>query len=207
MKNKKIVWLDYKTEEKKFVVQRPKPDNSLAKFLTTPTKGEGKAAQFTPSPTPVLQNPVFMRPVPPVVQHEMCKSHGRPLELICVDDKIKICAQCALFGPHKGHDVRMEEEVMNEIALKVEVLIEMYQAMELSVQDLSIPENYDRQMNIFKQKQNEMKDRIHEKFKEWRRALRAVEMKVIDQVYMNYAQFEDRFQHANNHNNKMIMEA
>ena len=69
---------------------------------------------------------------------------------------------------------------MNEIALKVEVLIEMYQAMELSVQDLSIPDNYDRQMNIFKQKQNEMKDRIHEKFKEWRRALRAVEMKVID---------------------------
>ena len=44
MKNKKIVWLDYKTEEKKFVVQRPKEDNSLAKFLTTPTKGEGKAA-------------------------------------------------------------------------------------------------------------------------------------------------------------------
>ena len=67
MKNKKIVWLDYKTDEKKFVVQRPKPDNSLAKFLTTPTKGEGKAAQLTPSPTPVFQNPILMRPVPPVV--------------------------------------------------------------------------------------------------------------------------------------------
>jgi hypothetical protein len=38
----------------------------------------------------------------------------------------------------------MEEEVMNEIALKVEVLIEMYQAMELSVQELSVPDNYDR---------------------------------------------------------------
>ena len=52
-----------------------------------------------------------------------------------------------------------------------------------------------------------MKDRIHEKFKEWRRALRAVEMKVIDQIYLNYAQFDDRFQQANNHNNKMIMDA
>lgn len=69
---------------------------------------------------------------------------------------------------------------MNEIALKVEVLIEMYQAMELSVDELGVTDNYDKQMNIFRAKQNEMKDRIHDKFKEWRRALRAVEMKVID---------------------------
>ncbi len=96
---------------------------------------------------------------------------------------------------------------MNEIALKVEVLIEMYQAMEISVEELSNPENYDKQMHIFRAKQNEMKDRIHEKFKEWRRALRAVEMKVIDQVYLNYAQFEDSFQKAFNHNNKMINDA
>ena len=63
--------------------------------------------------------------------------HDRSLELICVDDKIRICAQCALFGPHKGHDVRMEDEVTKEISLKVEVLIEMYQAMELSCEELN----------------------------------------------------------------------
>jgi len=28
------------------------------------------------------------------------------LELICVTDKKRVCAQCALFGQHKGHDVR-----------------------------------------------------------------------------------------------------
>ena len=79
--------------------------------------------------------------------------------------------------------------------------------MELSVEELNVTVNYDKQMNIFKAKQNEMKDRIHEKFKEWRRALRAVEMKVIDQVYMNYAQFEDKFHLAHNHNNKLINDA
>ena len=42
-----------------------------------------------------------------------------------------ICSQCALFGGHKGHDVRMEEDVAKEISLKVEVLMEMYQAMEI----------------------------------------------------------------------------
>ena len=64
--------------------------------------------------------------------------------------------------------------------LMVVVLIELYQAMELSVQELSVPDNYERQMSVFKAKQNDMKDKIHDKFKEWRRALRAVEMKVID---------------------------
>ncbi len=47
-----------------------------------------------------------------------------------MNDKKRICAQCALFGNHKGHDVRMEEEVIKEISLKVECLMEMYQAME-----------------------------------------------------------------------------
>lgn len=31
-----------------------------------------------------------------------------------------------------------------------------------------------------------MKDKIHGKFKEWRRALRAVEMKLIDSMFVNY---------------------
>lgn len=43
-----------------------------------------------------------------------------------MDDKHRICTQCALFGNHKGHDVREEDEVTKEISLKVEVLMEMY---------------------------------------------------------------------------------
>jgi hypothetical protein len=38
-----------------------------------------------------------------------------------------------------------------------------------------------------------MKEKIQDKFKEWRKALRAVEMKVIDNLYMNYSQFDDKF--------------
>jgi hypothetical protein len=39
----------------------------------------------------------------------------------------------------------------------------------------------------------DMKEKIQDKFKEWRKALRAVEMKVIDNLYLNYQQFEDKF--------------
>lgn len=38
-----------------------------------------------------------------------------------------------------------------------------------------------------------MKEIIQDKFKEWRKALRALEIKVIDDLYMTYSQFEDKF--------------
>ena len=63
---------------------------------------------------------------------------------------MRICHQCALFGDHKNHDVRMEEEVTKEISLKVEVLMEMYQAMELSCEELNVSENYDKHYGVFK---------------------------------------------------------
>jgi len=101
----------------------------------------------------------------------------------------------------------MEEEVTKEISLKVEVLIEMYQAMEQSCVELNNPENYERQSNIFKNKQNEMKEKIQDKFKEWRKTLRAVEMQAIDSLYQNFSQFEEKFVQAKSHNNKMITDA
>ena len=52
--------------------------------------------------------------------------HQRKLEIICVDDKQRICANCALFGNHKNHDIRMEEEIMNEINVRTECLMEMF---------------------------------------------------------------------------------
>ena len=48
-----------------------------------------------------------------------------------------------MFGKHKGHDVRMEEDVAKEINLKVEVLMEMYQAMEQSCDNLHDTSNYE----------------------------------------------------------------
>lgn len=100
----------------------------------------------------------------------------------------------------------MEDEVAKEISLKVEVIMEMYQAMELSCDELSDMSNYEQHYNVFKQKQNEIKDKIHEKFKEWRNALRAVEMKAIDSLFVNFQQFEDKFTSAKNNNSKLIGE-
>jgi uncharacterized protein YfbU (UPF0304 family) len=80
------------------------------------------------------------------------------LELVCVDDKMRICSQCALFGQHKGHDVRMEDDVQKEISLKVEVIMEMYQAMSVMCEDLKETSAFDKHASAFKKRQQEMKE-------------------------------------------------
>lgn len=60
----------------------------------------------------------------------MCKIHQRKLEIICIDDKERICSNCALFGKHKNHDIRMETDVLNEIQVRTECLMEMYEMIE-----------------------------------------------------------------------------
>lgn len=39
----------------------------------------------------------------------MCRQHQKPLEVVCVIDLKKICANCAIFGEHKGHDFKSLE--------------------------------------------------------------------------------------------------
>ena len=63
-------------------------------------------------------------------QVDLCPIHGKPLDLINVTTKDRTCSSCALFGAHKGHDVRPEQEVLDQINLRTECLMEMYQMME-----------------------------------------------------------------------------
>ncbi len=61
---------------------------------------------------------------------DQCEEHNRKLEIICIQDRMRICSTCALFGSHKGHDVRMEHEVVGELTVRTELLIQMYQIVD-----------------------------------------------------------------------------
>lgn len=63
---------------------------------------------------------------------ELCQLHRRKIEIICIDCKERICSQCALFGVHKPHDIRMETDVLEEISMRTECLMEMFQIVEQS---------------------------------------------------------------------------
>ena len=65
-----------------------------------------------------------------MLPEEFCMEHNRKLEIICIQDRMRICSTCALFGGHKGHDVRMEPEVVNELTIRTELLIQMYQIVD-----------------------------------------------------------------------------
>ena len=66
---------------------------------------------------------VAAKPKPEDEDEDMCPEHGRKLEIICIQCRVRICSTCALFGAHKGHDVRMEQEVVNELTIRTELLI------------------------------------------------------------------------------------
>jgi hypothetical protein len=58
---------------------------------------------------------------------------------------------------------------------------------------LNNTEQYDRHYGLFKKRQADVRGQIEEKFKEWRKQIKAVEMKIIDQMYQSFSNFEDRF--------------
>ena len=67
---------------------------------------------------------------------KLCTLHNRPLEVICIDHKCKICVNCALFGDHKNHDIRNEEDILKEVQVKAEILIELYELIDTNEQNI-----------------------------------------------------------------------
>ena len=40
-----------------------------------------------------------------------CKIYSDELTILCLQDRIKICRDCALFGEHKGHPIQKLKEL------------------------------------------------------------------------------------------------
>ena len=73
----------------------------------------------------------------------LCTTHNRPLEVVCVDHRVKLCTNCALFGEHKSHDIRNEEDVFFELCTKAEILLETFEIIDFSM------ENYEKRVMNF----------------------------------------------------------
>ena len=44
--------------------------------------------------------------------------HEKPLDIICLTDKVQICSHCAIFGGHKDHKFNTISEFEKELAKK-----------------------------------------------------------------------------------------
>ena len=56
----------------------------------------------------------------------MCNIHSLPLNVICIDERKKICSQCALNDEHSNHQIITESEFMNNI----DNLIDLFQEVD-----------------------------------------------------------------------------
>lgn len=86
---------------------------------------------------------------------KFCSLHpNRPLEIICIDDKIKICTNCALFGDHKNHKILNEEDFMKEIEVKAEILIELFELIERNVNEFKSSRVNEKNPSSFSSREN-----------------------------------------------------
>ena len=44
-----------------------------------------------------------------------CEEHGGLNEVVCISDRVLLCAKCALFGEHVGHQFKELSEVITEV--------------------------------------------------------------------------------------------
>ena len=59
-------------------------------------------------------------------KNQICEKHSLPLNIICIDEKKKICSQCALNDEHVNHQIMTEIEFMNNI----DNLIDLFQEVD-----------------------------------------------------------------------------
>ena len=57
---------------------------------------------------------------------QICNIHSLPLNVICIDERKKICSQCALNNEHVNHQIITENEFMNNI----DSLIDLFQEVD-----------------------------------------------------------------------------
>ena len=97
-------------------------------------------------------------------ENNICQEHGKKMEFVCLNHQCRVCANCALVGIHKNHDIRSEEEVLKEIANKADKLVEVFEGIEkaqtIMPQDL-FNEIFNRKL---KEKSRELEERVHRRF-------------------------------------------
>ena len=122
----------------------------------------------------------------------VCLFHSRKKEIICLDCKVKICTNCALFGDHKNHIFKNEDDVIKELFVKSEILIEYFEMVENFSTKLDEFENKEYKSNSnklkieSKEKETYLKEKVSGFFYELKFLLKEKEKKMIYNISHNF---------------------
>jgi len=96
--------------------------------------------------------------------NKICKEHNKRLEFVCLNHQCRVCANCALVGIHKNHEIRSEEDVLKELAGKADRLVDAFEAIEKS-QTIMPPDLFhEKFQGKLREKLKELEDRVHRRF-------------------------------------------
>lgn len=127
------------------------------------------------------------------MQESTCPKHGKNNELICINCRHRICHNCALFGEHKGHDIREQDEAMKEVVVRTEVLMEMFEQLDQECAKLLADQSYQDLLRIFNGTKDNLKGQVSKKFKEWHDILNRMEQNVHETIDERFRNVERAF--------------
>jgi hypothetical protein len=124
-----------------------------------------------------------------------CQVHAnRALELVCLDDKEKICTNCALFGNHKKHNIISEEDFIKEIEVKAEILIELFELIDngsASFTDASFSNKFSNLLEKSKQKSEALSKQVKDFIQELISNIKKSEQDILSRI-------KNKFESINN---------
>lgn len=121
----------------------------------------------------------------------VCLIHSLPLDVICVDEKTKLCSQCALGPVHSKHTIITDEEFMNQIDL----LIDLFSEVDLNVQNLNENDNISAKniLDEIDKKIKELAIQVKEKTKEIIHNITEQNDKIISFLNLRQKELHDKF--------------
>jgi hypothetical protein len=125
-----------------------------------------------------------------------CAEHRKKLEYVCLDDRIKVCANCALFGRHRGHNVKPEEDIMREITIRAECLFDLLQLIEKSratVLDEQVKGSMEDLLERYRHRKQELETTLQQSFQAARARLNDMERSSQMTLQKNFDYIEDNF--------------
>jgi len=129
----------------------------------------------------------------PEPDSSVCATHKKALEYVCMEDQVKVCAKCALFGGHKGHDIRPIEDIMSEIAMKADCLIDMLQIIEISqdnVMDETVKVRLDKLYEKYRARKQTLESELREGFAKLKAKISQVEKETLSSLQKNFDYIE-----------------
>lgn len=124
-----------------------------------------------------------------------CFEHKKQLDYICLEDKQKVCANCVLFGIHKGHEIKQINELIKEYRIRSRCLLDMLNIIdkiEISKLENDLKDKMETICDKFKYKKIQIENEIQVGFNKIKYKIEEIEKDTLRILENNYEIIEDQ---------------